>query len=87
MSCYFIILKLNDMAKKTILETLVAKYRRTPRRFSIFQKDIEITDVEREWIEEHQEEVAEAFNDVEKGTWLCSHISVVNNTLTLNMDC
>lgn len=51
------------MAKKSILETLVAKYNKTPMKISRVEKTINITPEEAEWARENQGELMEAFEE------------------------
>lgn len=76
------------MAKKTILESLVAKYKKAKKYTTRYDMDIEITPEEREWVEEHKDELYEAFNKAErekdpKHTYGVDCISIAEDQLQL----
>lgn len=74
------------MAKeKSIQERLAAKYKRTKKYYSRFDKDIEVTPEEEEWIMNNEDEAMAIFNAVEKSKYKVNNMLVVDGEVQLVM--
>ena len=74
------------MAKeKSIQERLAAKYKRTRKYYSRFDKDIDVTEEEAQWIIENEDEAMAIFNAAEKSIYGVSDMRVVDGEVQLVM--
>lgn len=78
------------MAKKTILETLVTKFNKTPQWISRVDRNIEITPEEAEWAEEHQDELMKAFEEAARKRHMryncCPYLKVSGDMIEVAME-
>lgn len=74
------------MAKeKSIQERLAAKYKRTRKYYSRFDKDIDVTEEEAQWIIENEDEAMAIFNAAEKSKYGVGVMRVVDGQVQLVM--
>lgn len=71
--------------KKSIQERLAAKYKKSKKFYSRFDKNIEVTLEEEEWIKNNENEAMRIFNAAEKSTYAVNAMRVVDGEVQLVM--